>query len=90
MLIDGKERKSVWLNRPDVGLYIGNNIWREIVTEVEIVQISGSVGVILSTQEDDYQKLVQKADAAMYYSKDMGKNQIFGIEIVIMNMMLLI
>lgn len=30
VLDDGKERKSIWLNRPDVGLYIGNNIWREM------------------------------------------------------------
>lgn len=30
VLDNGKERKSIWLNRPDVGLYIGNNIWREM------------------------------------------------------------
>ena len=30
VLDDGKERKSIWLNRPDVGLYVGNNIWREM------------------------------------------------------------
>lgn len=30
VLDDGKERKSIWLNRPDIGLYIGNNIWREM------------------------------------------------------------
>ena len=30
VLDDGTERKSIWLNRPDVGLYIGNNIWREM------------------------------------------------------------
>ena len=30
VLDDGKERKSIWLNRPDVGLYIGKNIWREM------------------------------------------------------------
>lgn len=30
ILDDGKEKKSIWLNRPDVGLYIGNNIWREM------------------------------------------------------------
>lgn len=30
VLDDGKERKSIWLNRPDVGLYIGNNVWREM------------------------------------------------------------
>ncbi len=30
VLDDGKERKKVCLNRPDVGLYIGKNIWREM------------------------------------------------------------
>ena len=30
VLDDGKERRSIWLNRPDVGLYIGNNVWREM------------------------------------------------------------
>lgn len=30
VLDDGKERKEVWLNRPDVGLYIGKNMWREM------------------------------------------------------------
>ena len=30
VLDDGKNRETVWLNRPDVGLYIGKNIWREM------------------------------------------------------------
>lgn len=30
VLDDGKERKEVWLNRPDVGLYVGKNMWREM------------------------------------------------------------
>lgn len=30
VLDDGKKRGSVWLNRPDVGLYIGKNMWREM------------------------------------------------------------
>ena len=30
ILDDGKNKESVWLNRPDVGLYIGNNMWREM------------------------------------------------------------
>ena len=30
ILDDGKSRESIWLNRPDVGLYIGKNIWREM------------------------------------------------------------
>lgn len=30
VLDDGKTKETVWLNRPDVGLYIGNNIWREM------------------------------------------------------------
>ena len=30
VLDDGKTREKVWLNRPDVGLYIGKNIWREM------------------------------------------------------------
>lgn len=28
VLDDGKTRETVWLNRPDKGLYIGKNIWR--------------------------------------------------------------
>lgn len=30
ILDDGKNKKSIWLNRPDVGLYIGKNMWREM------------------------------------------------------------
>ena len=30
VLDDEKKRESVWLNRPDVGLYIGKNMWREM------------------------------------------------------------
>lgn len=30
VLDDGKDRETIWLNRPDVGLYIGKNMWREM------------------------------------------------------------
>lgn len=30
VLDDGKNKESVWLNRPDLGLYIGKNMWREM------------------------------------------------------------
>ncbi|WP_257904929.1 WxcM-like domain-containing protein [Campylobacter lari] len=30
MLNDGKISQSIILNRPDIGLYIGKNIWREM------------------------------------------------------------
>ena len=30
VLDDGKTRETVWLNRPDVGLYIGAGMWREM------------------------------------------------------------
>lgn len=30
ILDDGKTREEVWLNRPDIGLYIGKNMWREM------------------------------------------------------------
>lgn len=30
VLDDGKTREKLWLNRPDVGLYIGKNLWREM------------------------------------------------------------
>lgn len=30
VLDDGKNKEYVWLNRPDVGLYIGKNMWREM------------------------------------------------------------
>ncbi len=30
VLDDGKKRETLWLNRPDVGLYIGPNMWREM------------------------------------------------------------
>ena len=30
VLDDGKRRETVWLNRPDKGLYIGKNMWREM------------------------------------------------------------
>lgn len=30
VLDDGKNREEVVLNRPDIGLYIGKNMWREM------------------------------------------------------------
>lgn len=30
VLDDGKTRETVWLNRPDIGLYIGKSMWREM------------------------------------------------------------
>lgn len=30
ILDDGEKRETVWLNRPDVGLYIGGELWREM------------------------------------------------------------
>ena len=30
VLDDGKTREKIWLNRPDQGLYIGKNMWREM------------------------------------------------------------
>ena len=30
VLDDGETRETVWLNRPDIGLYIGKNMWREM------------------------------------------------------------
>lgn len=30
LLDDGSTREKVWLNRPDVGLYIGKNMWGEM------------------------------------------------------------
>jgi hypothetical protein len=30
LLDDGKTKEEVWLNRPDIGLYIGKNMWREM------------------------------------------------------------
>lgn len=30
VLDDGNKREEVWLNRPDKGLYIGKNMWREM------------------------------------------------------------
>lgn len=30
LLDDGKSREEIWLNTPEVGLIIGNNIWREM------------------------------------------------------------
>jgi dTDP-4-dehydrorhamnose 3,5-epimerase-like enzyme len=27
---DGNTQEEIWLNRPDVGLYIGKNMWREM------------------------------------------------------------
>lgn len=54
---------------------VENQIRREIVTEMELVQVSCSVGVAYWQEGDDYQALVKKADAAMYFAKDSGKNQ---------------
>ncbi|EAL8715234.1 WxcM-like domain-containing protein, partial [Campylobacter upsaliensis] len=30
VLDDGTKRQNVFLNRPDIGLYIGKNMWREM------------------------------------------------------------
>lgn len=51
-LFDGKERKKVFLNRPDIGLLIVPGIWREL-TDFS----SGSVCLVLASElysESDY------------------------------------
>ena len=30
VLDDGFKKETIWLNRPDIGLYIGKNMWREM------------------------------------------------------------
>lgn len=30
VLDDGEKKEYIWLNRPDLGLYIGKNMWREM------------------------------------------------------------
>lgn len=52
VLKDGKSKKTITLNRPDKGLLIENNIWRELENFS-----SGSVCLVLASEEfseDDY------------------------------------
>lgn len=52
LLDDGKDRKIVKLNKPDEGLYISNNIWREMFDFT-----SDAVLMVLASDyynEDDY------------------------------------
>ena len=52
VLKDGKSKETVTLNRPDKGLLIENNIWRELENFS-----SGSVCLVLASEEfseDDY------------------------------------
>lgn len=54
---------------------VNREMRREIAADLELVQISCSVGVAMCQKGDDYQNLVRKADAAMYFAKDSGKDQ---------------
>ena len=52
ILKDGKSKETITLNRPDKGLLIENNIWRELENFS-----SGSVCLVLASEEfseDDY------------------------------------
>jgi len=52
VLKDGKNQKSITLNKPDKGLLIKNNIWRELENFS-----SGAVCLVLASEvfsEDDY------------------------------------
>lgn len=52
VLKDGKSKQTITLNRPDKGLLIENNIWRELENFS-----SGSVCLVLASEEfseDDY------------------------------------
>lgn len=52
VLKDGKSKETITLNRPDKGLLIENNIWRELENFS-----SGSVCLVLASEEfseDDY------------------------------------
>ena len=41
VLDDGKTRETIWLNRPDKGLYIGKNMWREMKNFFTFVEKKG-------------------------------------------------
>jgi hypothetical protein len=65
ILHDGKERQVVTLNKPDKGLLIHSNTWRELENFS-----SGSVCLVLASdvfEEEDY---IRDFDEFISYSKD--------------------
>jgi len=64
VLTDGKEKQTVTLNKPDKGLLIATNIWRELENFS-----SGSVCLVLASDvffEEDY---IRDFDAFIEYMK---------------------
>lgn len=57
LLDDGEKCEKIWLNRPDVGLYIGKNIWNEIR------QFSyGCKLMVLASEYYDEEEYIRKYD----------------------------
>ena len=54
---DGKDKKRIMLNRPDVGLYVPTNIWREIENFS-----SGSVCLVLASTQFDESEYIRNYD----------------------------
>ena len=48
----------------------------EVMHEGELLNVSISIGVTTVTKEDDADKIVKRADALMYQSKQNGKNRV--------------
>lgn len=57
VLNDGREHKKITLNKPDIGLLIKNNIWRELENFS-----SGSVCLVISSGEFDEADYIREFD----------------------------
>lgn len=64
-LDDGKNREEVLLNRPDVGLYIGKNMWREMHDFSY-----GCKLVVLASESYDEKEYIRKYEDFLQSLKD--------------------
>ncbi len=64
VLKDGNQEKTITLNKPDKGLLIQNNIWRELENFS-----SGSVCLVLASKTFDENDYIRDFDAFLEYNK---------------------
>ncbi len=74
-----KEREAVVKK----GEELRNILMKKFTTALGEFRISGSIGIAIAEKGETYEVLFEKADYAMYYAKDKGKNSyyIYNVEI---------
>lgn len=73
VLIDLNENPDVKSLSEDMLVQINENMENHL--NDESIHTSISIGVAIATENDDFESLYEKADQALYQSKENGKNQ---------------